>query len=793
MFAVALAVTVAGCRGDDEATVSHADSGDASTALAAGMPAGAIDPIAAPLMAAGAPGRAGLPVAALDGVDSFADLPDRGDLVGYPQERVVRRAGPYTWHRADISEAHAVAAIVDGVLSFTAPSGQLLKFQYERHVEHESGDWTWIGRLAGGSAAHDAILTFGAGAVYGTIAQQGGAPLKLEMADGASWLVETDQAARATQSRTSGRYDRPDFLLPPDLAVVQGLQAQAATVRSAEIGAAQTTVVDVVVGYTTGFETANKIFNNTLPVMTRLNFLVDVTNESYVNSDVDARVRLVHAMKVNYPDNTDNSTALSALTGSDGSTPDPDDIDPALRPLHQARDQYGADLVSLVRDFQHPEAVSCGVAWLIGGGQNFVHAGYAPFGMSVVSDGSDGGFFCEDTTFAHELGHNMGLAHDVETSKGEDGVLDPEDYGRYEYSFGYRTGPAEGDFYTVMAYSDQQVNGYRVFSNPDITSCGGFACGLIGQADNAQTLRQTIGIIASFRDTVVPVEPGVRVRDDIDGDGDSDLTWRNNSETRFAYWLLDGADVTDTRTFAAGSQWTVVARGDLNGDGRLDIVWTNGASLYLWTGDGTLFGSSRISAHPAGWNVFGAGDVDGDGKDDLIFRNVAQTQLAYWTMDGAEHVSTKVFGASSAWQLVIADDMSGDGMVDLVWSNGSRLALWTSTGSGFDSSDIRSHPAGWQLVDSGDIDGDGDADLVWRTTARDKFAYWLMDGDEHLGSRVWSVGPAWTLASVGDYNGDGLADLTWTSSTRVAQWVGNGQTFASANVRNYPQGWTLLR
>ena len=85
--------------------------------------------------------------------DNFASLPDRGDLVAYPADKVVRRSGPQTWYRADVSEAHAIRAIVDGVLTLTAPSGELLRFAYDRHVEHESGDWTWFGHVVGGSGA----------------------------------------------------------------------------------------------------------------------------------------------------------------------------------------------------------------------------------------------------------------------------------------------------------------------------------------------------------------------------------------------------------------------------------------------------------------------------------------------------------------------------------------------------------------------------------------------------------------------------------------------------------------
>ena len=72
------------------------------------------------------------------------------------------------------------------------------------------------------------------------------------------------------------------------------------------------------------------------------------------------------------------------------------------------------------------------------------------FGFSVVSSG----YPCTETTFAHELGHNLGLTHDIDTVKESDGVLDdPDDYGGFDYSFGYRTGPGQGDFTTVMTRS----------------------------------------------------------------------------------------------------------------------------------------------------------------------------------------------------------------------------------------------------------------------------------------------------------------------------------------------------
>jgi hypothetical protein len=93
--------------------------------------------------------------------------------------------------------------------------------------------------------------------------------------------------------------------------------------------------------------------------------------------------------------------------------------------MHTARETYGADLISLVRVFNDPENGNCGIAWLGGGG------------------GQSG--FEQETRWA-----------------AYDGVLDPEDYGAFSYSFGFKSGAGEaGNFYTVMAYGDTGQTAYR--------------------------------------------------------------------------------------------------------------------------------------------------------------------------------------------------------------------------------------------------------------------------------------------------------------------------------------------
>src|SRR5690606_5192380 len=149
--------------------------------------------------------------------------------------------------------------------------------------------------------------------------------------------------------------------------------------------------------------------------------LAAAANSAYANSGVNMRLRVVHAMSVNYGDNTSNRDTLQQLTGYNASTQQPVTPNSAFNALRAARDEYGADLVALVRRYREPEQDGCGIAWLLGNGESEnpgITANDAPFGYAVVSDGEDrdegdnNTYFCSDFSLAHEFGHLMGQAHD---------------------------------------------------------------------------------------------------------------------------------------------------------------------------------------------------------------------------------------------------------------------------------------------------------------------------------------------------------------------------------------------
>ena len=725
---------------------------------------------------------------------SMASLPDRGNLVAFERLTVPRRRSAYTWHPVSISEVHAIRAIANGTMEITAPDGQPIRLAYVRHVEHPDGNWTWIGRPDGAKPGIEAIITFGEKAVFGSIPYGDHPALRLTTEAGRTWMVETDGAALAMLDNVGAHPLASDALLPPAsrwrAASDSGTGAQtieAAAPATADATATAANTVDVLVGYTAAF--AQRLGGRSQAV-TRLTNMMDVANQAYANSQVAAKVRLVAAVQVNYPETTSNQTALYELTGvtCTGTGCKESTIPAALQPLHAARDQYGADLVSLVRNYNDPEQGGCGVAWVIGGGQKPIGSSDEYAGMSVVSDTNgmggaafpDNGYYCRDETLAHELGHNMGLSHDRTTAADTDdsdndgNPLDADEYGRYAYSFGYRINGA-ASFFTVMAYREAgsgQVQN-RVFSNPQLSMCGHggaqiYPCGT-AEADNARTLRATVPIIASFRASSLS-----RVMGDFNADGVSDVLWRNLATGGDIVWRSANSRTQQAMAPVASQAWQVVGVGDFNGDGAADVLWRNAS-----TGGGVIWRSANSQAQTAlpivalSWSVAGVGDFDGDGRSDIFWRNAGNGSNLLWKSANPRTQQALTAMPDQTWSPAAIADFSGDGKADILWRNQNTGAniLWPAGTSSLQRTLTPVGDTRWRVAGAGDFNGDGLADVLWRNPSTGANAIWRSALSQQQQAVATVADPSWDVVAIGDYNGDGKSDIFWRNASTGANII----------------------
>ena len=300
-------------------------------------------------------------------------------------------------------------------------------------------------------------------------------------------------------------------------------------------------------------------------------------------------------------------------------------------------------------------------------------------------------------------------------------------------------------------------------------------------------------------------------RTDFNGDGKSDIFWRNDVDGRVVIWTMDGTTVSNASQTAPTSSvdpsWTTAGTGDFNGNGKSDILWRNSTTgnVAVWTMNGSSVTASTLTSTPtlaSSWTTAGVADFNGDGKSDILWRN-DDDRVVLWTMDGSSVVSfaaTSTPTLAASWKAAGTGDFNGDGKADILWRNDDgSVALWQMNGTGVTSiaTSTPSLDSSWKINGTADFNGDGKTDILWRNTTSGNVAVWQMNGAAVVSSTSTStpsLDSSWQVAGTADFSGDGKADILWRKdSGAVAMWEMNGASVVSSTLTSTQPltGWQV--
>lgn len=337
------------------------------------------------------------------------------------------------------------------------------------HIDrNEDGTISWVGHISG-SPSDRVVITGRRGTFAGRIDYKGRLFEISRERGGALMINEVDLSALPEEEP----FHLPDS---PDGGPVMGGAQKASSGDAIQ--------QDLLVAYTDDACRANGGNGTTScsQVEAKIVNAVADMNAAYSSSGVNITVNLVGMVQTNYDEGDKSASEMlnELRRTSDGQIDD----------LHNARNDYGADLLALVTG---SAGGYCGIAFV---GSSSSSA------MSVTAE-----FCLSNRTLAHEIGHNQGSSH--ARSQNDGGTN-----GAYHYGYRRCNDDSVDDvgapyFSTIMAYSCRGAARIGGFSNPNINHDGA-PTGIDPNDDAAngawaaRTLNESAGAIAGFRSATTP-------------------------------------------------------------------------------------------------------------------------------------------------------------------------------------------------------------------------------------------------------------------------------------------------
>src|SRR5262249_34249626 len=112
---------------------------------------------------------------------------------------------------------------------------------------------------------------------------------------------------------------------------------------------------------------------------------------------------------------------------------------------------------------------------------------------------------------------------------------------------------------------------------------------------------------------IMPGPPPMFCCKDLNGGGQTDIVWRNNSGEVYV-WLTNGLGIVAQGAVEnVENDWQIAGIGDFNGDGRADILWRNASGeVYLWLMNGlNIISQGSLGVIGTDWQIANIGDFNG--------------------------------------------------------------------------------------------------------------------------------------------------------------------------------------